>query len=197
MKKFIMLAAAAALAAFMSSCTVEINGQLEPTTRRGQGSGGTDETTTAMEEPPIGEGVKINYIVTSDEAEIEITACPSYGDKRMPYVSGTLTKGDPFAYEVITIIMVGGHYYGKKPFNNSPNVPIKGDGTFRVQYSSNDGQGTDWNAEYIYLFLVPSGYEDRIEPDVRAGYVVPPRQVADLIEDSVCVVQISREIVTG
>jgi hypothetical protein len=144
----------------------------------------------------VGEGAIVYYTVTSGEAEIEITGCPSYGDKNTPFVYGKLTKGDPFAYELITIIMVGGSYYGKKPFNNSPNGVIKSDGGFQVQYSSNDGMGADWNADNIFIFLVPGGYKDEIDPDVDSGYIVPPSQVASLRENSICVVQIDRVAVT-
>ena len=142
----------------------------------------------------IGEGVTVNYTVTSEDAVWEITGCPSYGDRRTPYVYGMLTEGDPFEYEIITIIIVNGNYYGKKPFNNAPNGFIKADGTFMVQFSSNDGVGTDWNAENIFLFLIPGGYEDGIEPDASAGYVIPPSQISELKENSVCVIQIDREI---
>lgn len=141
----------------------------------------------------IGEGVTISYAVNGAEAELAITGCPAYGDKRTPYVYGKLIKGDPFAYELITIITMDGPYYGKKPFNNAPNGFIKADGTFQVQYSSNDGAGTDWNANSIFLFLVPVGYQDEIDPDIGAGYIVPPAQVSSLREDSICVVQIDRE----
>ncbi len=143
----------------------------------------------------IGQGVTISYPVTAEEAAIEITGCPSYGDRKTPYVYGTLTKGDPFDYELITILIVNGSYFGKKPYNDSPNAFIKADGSFSVQYSSNDGVGTDWTAESIFIFMVPSGYEDSIEPDVASGYVIPPAQITALREDSVCVAQIDREIV--
>jgi hypothetical protein len=142
----------------------------------------------------IGEGVSVNYAVTSEEAAVEITGCPAYGDRQTPYVYGKLTNGDPFDYELITAVIVAGNYYGKKPFQDSPNAFIRPDGTFTVQFSSNDGNGTDWLAENIMIFLVPSGYEDSIAPDVASGYIVPPAQISALRDDSICVVQIDREI---
>ena len=160
-------------------------------------NGGNGEVQNANDtdiENTIGKGVTFQTITDSDEAELTITGCPPYGDKRTPYVYGKLTKGDSFAYELITIIIVNGNYYGKKPFESSPNGFIDADNKFRVQYSSNDGQGTDWNAEKIFLFLIPTGYKDEIKADSRAGYIVPPSQIAVLKENSVAVVQIDRKI---
>lgn len=143
----------------------------------------------------LGEGVTVNHIVVSENAAIAITECPAYGDRTPPYpfIYGQLNHGDTFDYETITIINVNGSYYGKKPFNDFPNGFIKPDGTFSVQFSSNDGVGVDWQAEEILIFLVPSGYEDGIRPDANAGYVIPPAQISALKKDSVCVVQIIRE----
>ena len=178
-KAIIILVLSAVIAVLLAACT---------------GSPPTPSTTTepATEFPP--NSITINNIVVSDEAEIEITDCPVYGDKNMPYVYGKLTKGDPFDYEIITIIVVSGSYYGKKPYNNLPNTVISGDSTFKAQFCSNDGMGADFNAEFIYLFMVPTGYKDGIEPDSSLGYIVPPEQIAALKKDSICVVQINREI---
>ena len=147
------------------------------------------------DQPDTIAGVSVNQLIISEDAAIEITSCPAYGDKSSPYVSGKLTKGDPTGYELICVIIVNNQYYGKKPYNDSPNSFIKNDGLWQVQFSSNDGQGTDWNAESIFIFLVPSGYQDKITPDVNAGYVVPPAQISDLKKDSICAVQIDREMV--
>ena len=147
------------------------------------------------EENLPGEGVTVKHIAVSEEAAIVITEAPSYGDRTFPYpfVYGQLTYGDPFDYETITIILVNGNYYGKKPFNDFPNGSIRPDGSFSVQFSSNDGVGTDWLATDIFIFLVPSGYRDSIVPDVKAGYVIPPSQISALKKDSVCAVQLIRE----
>jgi hypothetical protein len=143
----------------------------------------------------VGEGVSIRYTTTSEDAELRITGVPSYGDKTSPNVYGELTKGNSSDYELICLIIVGTSIFGKKPYNDNPNAFVKPDNTFTLPFSSSDGQGTDWNASTILVYLVPSGYEDPIEPDVMAGYVVPPAQVNQLAEDSVCVVQIDREVV--
>ena len=193
MKKAIafLLAAGLALTA-LTACGRSASPGPAPTRESGQSSPPSDE-------PPdirhiIGEGVTIHEIVTGEDAALAVTGCPPVGDKSTPYVYGELTRGDPFAYELITLIIVGVNYYGKKPFNDAPNGFIKADGTFSAQFSSNDGVGTDWDAEHIFLFLVPKGYQDTIEPDVASGYIVPPSQVAELKENSVCVVQIDREL---
>jgi len=152
-------------------------------------------TASATEANQIGEGVTVHHLVVNENAAIAITAAPAYGDRMPPYpfVYGQLNHGDPFDYETITIITVNGNYYGKKPFHDFPNGFIRADGTFLVQFSSNDGVGTDWQATEIFIFLVPSGYQDPIQPDPNAGYAISPAQVSALKKDSVCVVQIARE----
>ena len=193
MKRIISMLAisltAIALLTTLSGCNNTPEGAAADTGAAADGGAKTIDLANTM-----GAGVSVDYIVTSDEAAWEITGCPAYGDKTTPYAYGKLTKGDSFAYELITIIIVNGNYYGKKPFHDFPNGFIEGDNTFKVQFSSNDGQGTDWNAEKICVFLVPTGYEDEIEPDAASGYSLPPAQVNSLKENSILAVQIDRKI---
>jgi hypothetical protein len=149
----------------------------------------------AGEDAGLGEGVTVIPMVVSDDVSMEITACPAYGDTNAPYpyVHGRLTKGEASDYKTITLVSVNGSYYGKKPFNNQPLGVIANDGTFSVQFSSNDGVGTDELATEILIFLVESGYKDKISPDVGAGYIIPSSQIEQLTEECVCSVLISRE----
>ena len=137
----------------------------------------------------IADGVVINHIVTSDEAELTITSVPKFGDSSDSFIHGILTKGNYDDYETITLVCVGGVYYGKKPLHALGNMLINDDSTFSVQFNS---AGNDRNATVILIFLVRSGFVDGIKPDVADGYAIPRSQIDALIRDSVCVVQIDR-----
>ena len=137
----------------------------------------------------IPDGVVVNHIVTSDEAELLITSVPEFGDSRDKFIHGVLTKGNYDDYETITLVCVGGVYYGKKPLHALGNMPINDDSTFSVQFNSYEN---DRNATVILIFLVRSGFVDGIKPNVSDGYAIPRSQIDALIRDSVCVVQIDR-----
>ena len=153
-----------------------------------------EATAQAPEDPEpdlsnIEDGVVINYIVTSDEAELMITSVPMFGDSSDRFIHGVLTEGNYDDYETITLICVGGVYYGKKPLHDLGNMPINDDSTFCVQFNS---AGNDRNATVILIFLVRRGFVDGIKPVVADGYTIPRSQIDALISDSVCVVQIDR-----
>ena len=108
-----------------------------------------------------------NHVMTPS---ININSQPEYGN-RLKNLKGNVQNATPSKYSVIVLILT--NKWEIKPYNNKPLTPIREDGSWSCDITTNFG---DHLAVKIAAFVVPSDFQMEVN---EQSYMNVPAEIID------------------